>query len=201
MINYLVGKIQRVGEKSLTLLVNGLGFEIFAPQAQNFRENSDANLHTYMHWNQEKGPTLYGFQDELEKTIFLLIISCSKIGPSIAMSILSQMTSSEFIQIISQQDEKALSKINGIGVKKAEQIIVQLKHKIAKLISSGELKTEDSQQDFTHWQNVNEVLESLNYSKPEITKTMKYLTEKHGGQNIQLDQLIRSALSFLSGNV
>jgi holliday junction DNA helicase RuvA len=201
MINYLIGKIQSVGEKNLTLLTNGLGFEIFTPQIKNFIENKDVKLHIYMHWNQEKGPALYGFETELEKNIFLLIIGCSKIGPSIAMSILSRMTAGEFIQVVSQQDEKALSKINGIGEKKAEQIIVQLKHKVSKLITSGKLQATDSQQDFTQWQNVNDVLISLNYSKPEITNTMKYLTEKHAGQNVGLDQLIRSALSYLSGNI
>ncbi|MBD3273563.1 hypothetical protein GF385_04420 [Candidatus Dependentiae bacterium] len=201
MINYLIGKIQNINEKSLTILVNGLGFEIFTPQIKNFSENKNIKLHTYMHWNQEKGPFIYGFETKLEKDIFLLIIGCSKIGPSIAMSILSQMTAGDFIQIISQQDDKALSKINGIGEKKAEQIIVQLKHKVSKLISSGKLQALDTQQDFTQWQNVNDVLVSLNYSKPEISKAMKYLTEKHSGQNAPLDKLIRSALSFLSGNI
>ena len=201
MINYLVGKIQNIGEKSLTLLINGFGFEVFTPQIKNFQNNKETKLHTYMHWNQEKGPALYGFESKLEKTIFLLIIGCSKIGPNIATNILSQMTAGEFIQIISQQDEKGLSKINGIGEKKAEQIIVQLKHKISKLISSGKLQATDTQQDFTQWQNVNDVLVSLNYSKPEITKTMRYLTEKHSEQNVPLDKLIRSALSFLSGNI
>ena len=201
MINYLIGKVKTVGEKSLTLLINGFGFEIFTPQIQNFSVEKDIELFTYMHWNQENGPVLYGFETELEKTIFLLIIDCPKIGPSIAMNILSQMSTSEFIQIISQQDEKALSKINGIGEKKAEQIIVALKHKIAKLISTGKLKPEESQTDFTQWQNISDVLTSLNYSKQEIAKTIKYLSEKHAGQNIALDQLIRSALGFLSNNI
>jgi len=201
VINYLAGKIKNINEKSLTVLVNNLGYEIFTPQIQNFIENKDIELYTYMHWNQENGPTLYGFATELEKTIFLLIIDCPKIGPGIAMNILSQMSTSDFIQIISAQDEKALSKINGIGEKKAEQIIVHLKHKIAKLISTGKLKPEETQTDFTQWQNITDVLTSLNYSKQEIAKTIKFLAEKHAGQNIQLDLLIRSALSFLSGNI
>ncbi len=201
MINYLTGKIKNIKEKSLTVLVNGLGFEIFTPQIQNFSEKQEIELYTHMHWNQENGPTIYGFATELDKTIFLLIIDCPKIGPNIATNILSQIPTSEFIQIISQQNDKALSKINGIGVKKAEQIIVHLKHKISKLISTGKLKVEESQQDFTQWQNITEVLTSLNYSKQEISKTVKFLAEKHSEKNISLDQLIRSALNFLSGNI
>jgi len=200
MIDYLIGTIKQIKEKTITLLVNGLGFQIHMPQTSHLQKDKELELYTYMHWNQEKGPGIYGFQEEIERTVFLMIIECPKIGPNIAMNILSQMNASQFVQAISNNDENALNKISGIGSKKAEQIIVQLKHKVSKLLISGELIT-DSQQDFTQWQNINDVLISLNYSRPEISKALRYLTEKYSGQNIPLDKLIRSALSFLSGNI
>jgi len=140
-------------------------------------------------------------KQNLNEPFFLMIIDCPKIGPGIAINILSNLTAGQFLEVISSQNDKALSDINGIGAKKAEQIIVQLKHKVSKLISSGMISSEETQQDFTQWQNVNDVLVSLNYSKPEISKAMQFLTEKHAGQNVPLDKLIRSALSYLSGNV
>ena len=201
MIDYLVGKIKKINEKSITLLVNGLGFNLQIPQIKNLQENKDAEFYTYMHWNQEKGPSLFGFQQELERTVFLMIIDCPKIGPGIAVNILSQMSAGHFLEVISSQNDKALSEINGIGSKKAEQIIVNLKHKVTKLLTSGKISFDETQQDFTQWQNINDVLVSLNYSRQEISKAMQYLTEKHGGQNVPLDKLIRSALSYLSGNI
>jgi Holliday junction DNA helicase RuvA len=198
MINYLVGKIKEVKEKSITLLVNGIGFDLNVAHTKNLQKNKEIELYTYLHWNQEKGPTIFGFQEEIEKTVFLLIIECPKVGPSIAMKILSHINAGEFLEIISSQNDKALSKVNGIGTKKAEQIIVNLKNKVSQLLTSGKLPAQ-SQQDFTMWQNVSDVLVSLNYSKPEITQAMQHLTQKHSGQNTPLDQLIRSALSFLSG--
>ena len=68
------------------------------------------------------------------------------------------------------------------------------------MLSSGKIALE-SQESFVQWQNVSDVLTSLNYSNQEISKTMAYLGDKYKGQNCHLDQLIRSALSFLSGNV
>lgn len=200
MIDYLIGKVTAITDKTATLFVNGLGFQLQIPQIKSLTLNKEAKIYTYMHWNQEKGPSLYGFQDESERQVFLMIIDCPKIGPSIALSALSQLSPGRFIEIITSQNEEALSAINGIGEKKAEQIIMQLKRKVSKLISSGQLNLSEQQQDFTHWQNINDVLTSLNYSKPEISKTMMYLTEKYSNQNYQLDQLIRSALSFLSSN-
>lgn len=198
MIDFLVGKIKEVKEKSITVLVNGIGFDLHVARTKNLQKNKEVELHTYLHWNQEKGPSIFGFQEEIEKTVFLLIIDCPKIGPGIAMKILSQINAGEFLEIVSSQNDKALSKVNGIGAKKAEQIIVNLKNKVAKLLTSGKLPAQ-SQQDFTMWQNVSDVLVSLNYSKPEITQAMQHLTQKHAGENVPLDQLIRSALSFLSG--
>jgi Holliday junction DNA helicase RuvA len=198
MINYLVGKIKKVKEKSITLLVNGIGFDLQLVNTKNLQKNKEIELHTYLHWNQEKGPAIFGFQEEIEKTVFLLIIECPKIGPNIAMKILSQIHAEAFLEIISTQNDKALSKINGIGTKKAEQMIVNLKNKVSQLLTSGKLPTQ-SQQDFTMWQNINDILVSLNYSKQEITQALQHLTQKHTGQNIPFDQLIRSALNFLSG--
>ncbi len=197
MINYLEGTIKNVTDKTITLLVNGVGFNLATPQAKKFTNDQKITLHTYLHWNQEKGPSLFGFETEFERTVFLLIIDCPKIGPSIALNVLTHITPAQFLESITSQNEKTLSSISGIGTKKAEQLIAHLRHKVAKLISTGSIKSE-SQQSFTQWQHVNEVLSSLNYSRSEINKAMQYLTENHAGENIALDQLIRASLAFLS---
>ncbi|MBD3232053.1 hypothetical protein GF322_05365 [Candidatus Dependentiae bacterium] len=200
MINYLSGKIKDIKEQTVTLLVNGVGFALQVAQTKHLIKDKEAEFYTYLHWNSEKGPSFYGFSNEVEKTVFLLIIDCPKIGPGIAINILSQIDSMQFLEIVSSQNEDALSDINGIGPKKAEHIIMFLKNKVAKLLSSGQIKI-GKQQNFVQWQNVNDVLTSLNYSKSEITKTMQYLTEKYSTQNVSIDQLIRAALSYLSGNL
>lgn len=197
MLSYVTGTIKETKEKALVLEVGPFGLSLQVPQAQKLSKDNQVTLHTYLHWNQENGPSLYGFQTLLERQVFLLIIDCPKIGPSIALSVLSQLTAGQFLECITSQDDKQLSKVNGIGAKKAEQLIVQLKHKVQKLIASGGVVVE-SQDNFVHWQSVSDVLNSLNYSKPEVSKALQYLGEKYRDQNGSLDQLIRSALSFLS---
>ncbi|MBU1007946.1 hypothetical protein KKA53_02615 [Candidatus Dependentiae bacterium] len=197
MIDYIIGKVHKINDKSATIMANGLGLSYHIPQTSTIKLGETVELYSYLHWNQEKGPSLYGFISELERAVFLLIIDCQKIGPSIAITILSQIPAPQFLEIITSQNESALCSINGIGAKKAEQLIMQLKHKVTKLISSGSVQT-DMQQDFVQWQNVNDVLTSLNYSRPEISGAMKHLTETYKNQNYSLDQLIRAALGFLS---
>ena len=197
MINFLSGTVKKIHEKSATILVGGIGFLCNIPRTQFLKEGEKAELYTYLHWNQEKGPSFYGFATELERTTFLMIIGCPKIGPGIALKILSQLEAPNFLEIITSQNDKALSAVNGIGAKKAEQLIMQLKHKVAKLISSG--AAEDyTQQDFVQWQNISDVLASLNYSRQEIGGAMGFLTKNYNNQNYPLDQLIRAALGYLS---
>lgn len=198
MIDYIIGTVKKISEKTATVLVNNLGLSVHTPQLNKLSEGKEVELYAYLHWNQEKGPTLYGFENELEKTVFLIIIDCPKIGPGIALKILSQIRAAQFLEIITTQNDKALSAVNGIGIKKAEHLISFLKHKVSKLISTGAV-TADSQQDFVQWQNITEVLTSLNYSKPEISGAIKYLMETHHDQNYPLDKLIRAALGYLSG--
>ena len=197
MLDFVTGTIKTVREKSVTIEVGGMGLSLQVPQSANLQKDAQATLHAYMHWNQDKGPSLFGFATELERRVFLLVIDCPKIGPNIAISILSHFSASQFLEIVTAQDPDRLSQVNGIGAKKAEQLIVQLKHKVSKLISSGEIVAE-AQESFVHWQNVTDVLTSLNYSKTEISGVVQHLTEKYAAQNISLDQLVRAALGFLS---
>lgn len=198
MINQLTGTVLKVKVKSITLLTGGVGFAINIPQVDKLELNKQATIFTYMHWNQDKGPQLYGFQEELERTIFLMIIDCPKIGPGLGLTILSQMSAGQFLEVVSSQSESALSALKGIGAKKAEQIITNLKHKVSKLLASGDIADQTSEGNFAQWQQLSDVLTSLNYSKPEITGAMQYLAKEKANENRSLDVMIRSALSHLS---
>lgn len=197
MFDLLSGTVISIGQKSITLLVGGIGFAVFVPNTTNFTLDATVKLYMYFHWNQENGPSLYGFGTQLERKVFLMIIDCPKIGPTIALNILSQLSAAQFLEIVTTNNASGLSAVNGIGAKKAEQIIVELKHKVQKLLQSGEFVIEQ-QQNFVMWQQLHEVLTSLNYTKPEIAKATQHLTEKYAGQNCPLDQLIRVALAYLS---
>jgi len=195
MINTLSGLVVAIDEASITLETNQIGFVLGVTNPQNYEIGKQVILYTYLHWNQEHGPSLFGFATEQEKKIFLLIISCSGIGPKIGLALVAQMSPSAFIAAINQGNQTALSAVNGIGAKKAEQIIVQLKHKIAKLVLSREFEQVSTQ---PQRYQITEVLKSLNYSKNEIGAAMNYLNEHCPDISLPFDQLMRTALSFLA---
>ncbi len=200
MIAFIQGTVLGVGEKSVTLLTNGIGLSVNVPKPEQYQTGQALSLHTHLHWNQEQGPLLVGFASELDKKVFLLIIDCPKIGPSIALNILSQTDAHNFLELIATQNSKGLSKLHGIGPKKAEQMIIELKSKISKIITSDMASDKTNHKQFLSIQEVSEVLESLNYSKQEITQAIGFIANKKDASAATFDQLLRSALAFLSGN-
>jgi Holliday junction DNA helicase RuvA len=196
MLSHLKGTIARVEEQEVVIESAGLGFSILVPNASIFQKGSQVELQIYMHWNQDQGPSLFGFSSLLEKKIFLLVISCSGIGPKIALALLHHMTPAAFVQAISTGNLDALSSVSGIGRKKAEQLVVQLRHKIEPLTEAVEEFVESA--DTLRWKDVSDALGSLNYSRQEVTRAMQYLHEKHAGNQVPFNELLRHALSYLA---
>lgn len=196
MINALSGTIKEINESALTIDVHGVGFGVQLPQASLFQVGQKIDVLVHMHWNQENGPSLFGFNNALEKAVFLMITSCSGLGPKLAMAVLAQLGATEFLEAVQTGNEDALSAVSGIGAKKAEQIIVQLKHKVAKLVESGITIGASATLEKRH--EISQVLKSLNYSPQEIRAAMNHLNDQYPQSSVAFDQLVRHALAFLA---
>ena len=194
MIYSIEGCITNSYDQSIVINNNGISYLIFVPRPELFQKDTTATLFTYLQWSAEQAPTLYGFLTEFEKSLFEAIISCSGVGPKLGLAVLQSMDPDEFIGVIQRGDQKALNAINGIGVKKAEQIIVQLKYKIEKLISSGVAMPSKATSSITE---IKEVLKSLKYSSYEVNAALTHLKEQDSFHE-SFDIQIRRALSFLS---
>jgi len=199
MISCLSGIIKEIKEQSLTIDVNGIGFAVALARTEQFKKDASTMLHIHMHWNQESGPALFGFETELERSLFLVVTACSGIGPKIALAVLKHMQPVVFIKAVQTGDVKALSAVPGIGAKKAEQMIVQLRHKVEKLLESGIVIKDDV--ELSHWSTINDVLTSLHYSRQEISAALSHIKECGLNQTATFDQLLRQALSFLSKRI
>ena len=199
MIEYISGVVQSTSEGSIIVSVGPIGLFLYIAESKQFKKDQEVTLQIHMHWNPENGPSFFAFETGLEKQVFLLVVGCSGIGPKIGMAVLRDLGAEQFLQAISMEDDRVLSKVGGLGPKKVEQIIVQLKRKVAKLLKSG-LKINGSSSKFTDWQNISDVLASLNYSRGEIGHAMKHVKDMCANENLPFDGMIRHALSFLAKN-
>jgi Holliday junction DNA helicase RuvA len=196
MVDYFLGVITEIKNQEVVIDLGMVGVTVQVPNGQHFEKGPKTKIYCYMHWNAENGPSLFGFATTTDRTVFCTIIGCSGIGPKIALAILADLGANNFISAITTGDENILSKVNGIGKKKAEQIVVQLKHKVAQLIETGIVA--DAGQEISHFSDVLQALQSLNYSRPEINKAMDYLRKNSAIKDSSFDYLLRQALSYLS---
>lgn len=199
MLHALHGIIEQKDELSIILTASGISFFILVPHPEQFTIGTNAHIITYMHWHQENGPTLFGFSHITEKKLFCLILDCPGIGPKLALNILASLGSSGFINAITQHDEKSFSAISGIGSKKAEQLIVHLKHKVSKLVEHDQLSLEGESTRI--WSELSGALKSLNYSKDEIKAAISYTAAQEIEKSTPLEKLIRISLTYLSKRV
>jgi holliday junction DNA helicase RuvA len=191
MIMYLSGKVRDVYPGGIVIDINGLGIGVQTGQGL-FTVGQQVDLHIHMHWNQEQGPQLFGFRTVQEKLVFTLIVGGHGFGPKLALTALDTFSPQKFINALLQGDREALSAISGVGTKKAETMIVQLKDKACKLASSGMFVQENNNQ-----YKAAEALASLGYSRDEIGRTLSHIYED-GTQEYSLESVLRKALSLLA---
>jgi Holliday junction DNA helicase RuvA len=133
MINFLHGKLVEALPTTVTVDVNGMGYEVLIPLSSFDKlplAGSDVKLLTHLAIRDD-AHVLYGFVTAAEREMFrLLINTVSGIGPKIALNVLSGMNVTALRGAVSNGDVKALSQISGVGKKTAERIVVELKDKI-----------------------------------------------------------------------
>ncbi len=130
MIRSLEGIIASLGENSLVVVVNGVGYKVYTPTLrQQFMLGENILFHTHL-VVRENVLDLYGFTELDELAFFELLLDVPKIGPKSALQILCQADVSLLSSAINQQDPEHLHKMSGIGKKTASNLVSYLEGKI-----------------------------------------------------------------------
>ena len=115
--------------------VGGVGYEaIVTADAIARMPEKNESVFLFIHTNvREDAITLYGFLEEEEKELFLILKTVSGIGPKLALSMLSGLQVADICQAIGAGDFKRLTSLPGVGKKTAERICLDLKDKVSHL--------------------------------------------------------------------
>ena len=153
---------------------------------------SKTELLVYLHVREDI-LALYGFDHDDQRSMFLLLIGISGIGPRSAMGILSGASIAEFKKRIISGDVKSLTVIPGIGPKTAKRIIVELKEKFVTEKDDDISMLFDAEKVPDEMNDAIQALQSLGYSRIQAHKAMKKL-EKSGDLIGNLEELLKKAL-------
>jgi Holliday junction DNA helicase RuvA len=133
MIACLSGKLIHKQPTSVVIDVQGVGYEVLIPLSTYYELNeigSAISLLTYTHV-REDALQLYGFRTQLEKDLFLRLISVAGVGPKLAITILSGLSVDQLVPAIRTNDLARLTAIPGVGKRTAERLVVELRDKLA----------------------------------------------------------------------
>jgi Holliday junction DNA helicase RuvA len=132
MIAFLTGKLLFKQATSVILDVGGVGYEVTIP-VSTFYDLGDIgapiSLRIYTHVREDV-LQLYGFRTAQERELFLQLISVTGVGPKLGITMMSGLSSGEFIEAILSNNLARLSGIPGIGLKKAERLVIELRDKV-----------------------------------------------------------------------
>lgn len=134
MISSLRGTVAQVGLHSAVIDVHGVGMLVQAtPQTlAGLHKGREAQLATTL-IVREDSMTLFGFEDAEQRDVFDTLIGVSGIGPRLALAVLAVHPPEAIRVAASSGDDKAFSKVPGIGPKGARRIVLELADKLVPL--------------------------------------------------------------------
>ena len=197
MIERVKGLIEKKGSNSVILFVNGIGLEI--NMSVNALESlpaigNEIQILTFLNVREDL-LELYGFGNRLERQTFLLLISISGIGPKLALTILSGISTDNLKNSIIAGDVPSLTRIPGVGSKTAKRIIIELKEKFIDT-DRNQLGIAEEKQISNLLSDVINALTALGYKEHHAKKICNEL-EKDGLMQGRLEKVIKLALGKL----
>ena len=145
MIASLTGLlVERDGETVVIQTDGGVGYEVTVPLGTLERlpaAGQRVSLHTEL-VVREDGWFLYGFDRRGDRTVFQRLLGASGFGPKLALALLSTLGAGRTVRSIRQNDLAALSSVSGIGKKKAERLVLELRDRFEDLDAGDAAKME-----------------------------------------------------------
>ncbi|CAM3061163.1 Holliday junction branch migration protein RuvA [Streptobacillus ratti] len=192
MYEYFEGILSVKNLNYVVIDINGVGYKIYTSiktydKLNSIGEKDKLYIHTIV---KEDDISFFGFKSELERSIFLECIAINGIGAKKAIAILSNFEFDELVAIASSKNFKELAKVPGIGMKKAEKIMVDLSDKLEGLKITSNVSNQDMLELYNKKENLRLALESLGYEKVNINNIIedKYVKE------LNMQELIKMAL-------
>ncbi len=119
---------------------------------------------------REDAMLLFGFAAPEERAAFDALTAVSKVGPKLALSVLSTMTPPEVSEAVARGDVLKLSSVPGLGKKTAERLVLELKGKDLAVFGPPPVVSTDG--GGGPYMEAREALTGLGYSVEEAEKAL-----------------------------
>ncbi len=196
MYDYIKGEIAELTPAFVVIDAGGVGYsiQITLPTYTTLNAEKSARLFIF-EAIREDAHILYGFMNQAERQLFLLLISVSGIGANTARMIMSSYSTHEIQDMIATGNVTALNGIKGIGIKTAQRIIVDLKDKILKVEGANSSGQFSLAVNNPVKEEAVSALVMLGFAANASQKAVEQILKNE--PNLRVEQLIKTALKMM----
>jgi len=133
---------------------------------------------------------LFGFLDRGERELFRRLIGASKVGPRLALAMLSTYSAPRLVEALRKRDIAALVQVPGVGRRTAEHLALELSDRLDDLELAPSESGEDASSDATA---AVQMLIALGIPFAEADRRVRALLAE--GASSDPDGLVRRALA------
>ena len=189
MIATLRGEITQIEENALIVEVANLGIRVQVTTTLKEQMKVGENIFLYTHFVvREDSMSLFGFETMDERALYTLLLSVSRVGPKLALAILSSISPDTVKRAILDEEYAILNRVSGVGKKTAQRIVLALQDKIKPssiLEEAGRMSDTDSE--------VMGALTALGYSIVEAQTAIQFIPKDAPDS---IEERLRLALGY-----
>tara|TARA_B110000285_G_C14879097_1_gene492978 strand:+ start:33 stop:671 length:639 start_codon:yes stop_codon:yes gene_type:complete len=209
LIGRIAGILLEKKAPELLIDVQGIGYELLVSLTTFFAlPNCGEKTILYAHMVvREDVQQLYGFSEFSERELFRMLIKVNGVGPKMALTILSGMTTKDFSESVRANDTERLVKLPGVGKKTAERLIIEIRDRLPAF--SEDISTSENTSGggslrgrLDAQEEAESVLIALGYKPQEASRMIgvaarSFDGEKDGDSDQVSEKLIRLALKSM----
>jgi holliday junction DNA helicase RuvA len=199
VIDYLKGLLVAATPGKAVLEIGGVGISIDLPPVDDGLHKligQEVTLYTRLLIKEDE-LFIYGFRAKEERKLFNLVLSVSGFGPRLALSLLGIFTVSQLYVAVLEENIPQLCRAHGVGRKAAQRLILEIKEKLPKVISTEELVTGSLAPGSTSViDDINEALCALGYSPGEAASAVSKVFEQN--KDVSREELLKLALKKMA---
>jgi Holliday junction DNA helicase RuvA len=197
MIAHLRGKLFSRSPNQIVVECGGVGYDV-AISVATFTalpgEAAEVSLHIYTNVREDQ-IALFGFAEMQEKRLFEKLLTISGIGPKLAITVLSGISSDRLVTAIRSADHATLTRIPGIGKKTAERVVLELKDKVEDMavpVVAGAVPHHGPAGD-----DAISALVNLGYQRPVAQKAVEAALTRDAALAEDFERLFRAAMAAI----
>jgi Holliday junction DNA helicase RuvA len=193
VFEFIEGEIAGRSAARLVIDVGGVGYDLLVPLSASFP--AKGKLRVYTHFVvREDSQQLFGFPDVATREMFRALLTVKGVGPKMALAVLSGLSCGDLLKAILAKDATKLTTVRGVGLKTAEQILLDLRNKAAVLQAAAGESSEarDEARMRERLEDAVTALISIGYSEKEARKQIERAAKKVEGDDVE--SLVRAAL-------